>query len=130
MVVFDESTLPISDRHVYLRRWTRGDAPRLVEIANDPVVAQWRPTPFPYELRHAIDFIGRQSVQDWDSGTQAHLAVVRTGSDLVLGPVALRNNGRIGYITAADSRGRGVATAAARLTAIWGFEAVGLTRIE
>ena len=68
------------------------------------------------------------------AGTQVALAITLDGA--LVGSVDLRieaadgRTGEIGYWVAAAARGRGVASTAARLLSDFGFDTLGLRRIE
>jgi RimJ/RimL family protein N-acetyltransferase len=127
--------LPISqpvslgDDVVTLRPWRFDDAAALVERINDPAVAEFLDAvPQPYTLSDAHDYLQR-SDENWLSGDTTNFAILVEGTEGAVGSLGIhwheRANGvaEIGYWTAAEVRGRGVATAATRLAARWAFEA-------
>ena len=71
-----------------------------------------------------------------ESGDVSRLAIQGPEDDRALGNVNLagladgRRDAAIGYWLAPDARGRGLATAAVSLLAEWGFDQLGLARIE
>jgi RimJ/RimL family protein N-acetyltransferase len=72
----------------------------------------------------------------WDDGSRAGFAIVAQDDDAFLGLAAFvlleldELQGEAGYVLAPAARGRGVATRALRLLTRWGFEELGLERIE
>jgi RimJ/RimL family protein N-acetyltransferase len=118
---------------VVLRPWSRGDAAEVVALVDDPAIRQWLPLPDPYTLDDAEEYIAGTRVQ-LTAGTAAALAVVADGR--LVGSVGLRldtldgGTAEIGYWVGAAARGRGVASTAARLLSDFGFETLGLRRVE
>ena len=123
-----------TDGVVTVRRWRSGDAEAVARACSDPEAQRWLPLPAPYTLEHAQGYIDGIVPREWADGYAANCAVVDAADGSLLGAVGLRPGdgtvGEIGYWTAAWGRGRGVAVRAARLHAQWGFDALGLRRIE
>lgn len=73
---------------------------------------------------------------NWHDDVTYDFCVFEAASAAVLGTVALNgirreeNCASIGYWTRSDATGRGIATLAARAAAVFGFEKLGLTRLE
>ncbi|MEW6477103.1 MAG: GNAT family N-acetyltransferase [Actinomycetota bacterium] len=117
---------------IVLRPWRRADGPAIVRLVDDPEIRRWITIlPNPYSAADADEFIAGTRVA-LTAGEGVPLAIVH-GRDLV-GAVDLRlanqHNGDIGYWVAAAARGRGVASTATRLLSDFGFEALGLRRVE
>jgi RimJ/RimL family protein N-acetyltransferase len=118
---------------VVLRPWRRSDAPAIVALVDDPVIRQWLPLPDPYTVDDAEEYIAGSRV-GLTSGAAATLSVVVAGR--VAGAVSLRLDATdratadIGYWVGADARGRGVAATATRLLTEFGFDTLGLRRVE
>lgn len=125
---------PAGDHDVVLRPWRRADIAALVPLVDDPEIRRWLDRiPDPYTVPDAEEYIAGTRVA-LTAGTQVALAVVVDGQlagsmDLRLDPVD-GLLGEIGYWVAAGVRGRGVASTSARLVADFGFEALGLRRVE
>lgn len=73
---------------------------------------------------------------EWTCGTSYPFLVVETKSDTVLGSVDINqinrdhNFGNIGYWVCSSHTGKGIATAAVRMAAHFGFNEAGFTRLE
>ena len=121
--------MELRDGDLVLRPWAEGDAPTLVRECNEREIRRWLPgIPSPYTDEHAPAFIRGDALPG-----ERSLAIT-TGGDVVgaigLTPNAHGYRGRIGYWVAAPSRGRGVCTRALRMVSRWGFEKLGLQRLE
>jgi RimJ/RimL family protein N-acetyltransferase len=126
----------LSDATVALREWRTDDAPALKPMRGGP---DWDPryTSLPAEwsepaARAWIEKLRRRRC----AGTAVALAVTLVGEDAPVGNVNLvrfsddGSSAALGYWLAPAARGRGLATAAARLLCRWGFDELGLERIE
>jgi RimJ/RimL family protein N-acetyltransferase len=76
-----------------------------------------------------------ESIQAWRSGSWYDFAITRLGSAAFLGRVGLDQLSRygtanVGYWVRTGWTGQGIATAAVRLIARFGFEDLGLLRLE
>jgi RimJ/RimL family protein N-acetyltransferase len=93
------------------------------------------PVPVPYETEHAADFVATRPAAwaDEDRGEMTW-AVTATDGGRLLAMVGLHARDatmrELGYWTAPWARNQGVMTAAARLTCRFGFQVLGLQRIE
>ena len=122
-----------SDGVVTVRRWRSSDAPAVARACDDPETARWLPVPVPYTLEVARDYVDGIVPTEGAAGTVANCAVVDAVTGALLGAVGLtvrQGIGEVGYWTAPDARGRGVAGRAAQLHAGWGFAALDLPRVE
>ncbi|GAA4829753.1 hypothetical protein GCM10023221_01410 [Luteimicrobium xylanilyticum] len=115
-----------------LRPWTPDDAPAVRAVYADPDVRRWhaRTVEDDDEARELVaGWTG-----EWGARTGAHWAVDDDGGALVGRVTLVDVDGRdgtaeIGYWTAPDARGRGVATAAVEAVVGWA-KAGGLRRLE
>jgi len=111
---------------------TSDDAEAITAAAADPEVPRWTTLPSPYTLDHAHDFIARAAT--WtEEGTQLNWAIRCDGAWVgMIGLAHLDHGGdaEIGYWMAADARGRGFLTEAARAVIGYAFDELELARIE
>ena len=128
-------TLTLSGDGVVLRDWRAVDAPALEPVCGDPAVCQFTSVPWTYTRAAAEQWISRLP-EGRAAGTTLALAVVEPDADVALGNVNLvrfddaERSAALGYWLMPAGRGRGLATRAARLLCDWGFDALGLRRIE
>lgn len=127
---------PYTDRTdgvVTLRRWRSADAADVTRACQDAETARWLPVPVPYTLQAGQAYVDGIVPSGWADGTAAHVAVVDARDGSLLGAVGLtlrQGIGEIGYWTAPEVRGRGIAGRAVLLHSRWGFETLGLPRVE
>lgn len=117
-----------------LSRPVGADAKAIFFACQDPDVQRYTTIPSPYLPEHAAGFIDLVAT-GWAEGTETHWAV-RRDSGLV-GMIGVhridgRGGGEIGYWVAAEARGQGLLTEAARAVIDWSFSAdgLGLERLE
>jgi RimJ/RimL family protein N-acetyltransferase len=115
-----------------LRPWERADAPALVAAWADREIQRWTSVPERRDLAAAERWIAGDGARR-ERWLSLDLAVV-VGSDVV-GEVGLSSFDRvtrtadIGWWTAPDNRGRGIATIAAGLLVAWATSDLGLTAV-
>ncbi|HEV7863499.1 MAG TPA: GNAT family N-acetyltransferase, partial [Acidimicrobiia bacterium] len=119
---------------VVLRPWRRADVVTLVGLIDDPEVRRWLSViPDPYTVDDAEEYIAGTRVE-LNAGTGVALAIVADGR--LAGSVGLRldtldgGTAEIGYWVTPAARGRGVASAAARLLSDFGLGPLRLRRVE
>ena len=126
---------PLSDGEVSLREWRRDDMPAMVAMLGDEAIVRWTRVPHPYTDRDAADYLARGDAER-ERGEGINLAVLDAAEAELLGSITLRIaswadlRGQLGYLVGANARGRGVAPRAIRLIAGWGFQKLGLERVE
>ncbi len=120
---------PLTDGVVSLREWRDDDVAAIVAICDDPEVARFTRVPSPYTERDAREFL--------DGGVLEEMSFARVAADdeeEVLGSIGLRDagekRGELGYLVAAGARGRGVASRAVRLLAVWALTEAGRARVQ
>ncbi len=122
---------------VVARPYRDDDAPALLAAVRESVesVGRWLPwCTADYDLQHARDWI-RHCRTAWTRGDQFAFAIVDINGEL-LGAVGLSHRDRehnvasIGYWIRESARGRALASRVARHVIGFGFEHVGLARIE
>ena len=119
-----------------IRPWRDSDVSGIVSACQDPEIARWTRVPTPYGEMDARAFL----LQRYDAahaGLLAPFAIVAAEDySRLLGSISLMRlewrhaRGEVGYWLAPEARGQGHATRAVRLTSGWGFESLGLERIE
>lgn len=125
----------IDDGVVRLRLVTDADVEAVIEAVADPEIPRWTRVPSPYGESDARHWL-RASSTGLAAGTDLAALIVDAGDDRLLGAAALHaispESGRCtaGYWLAAGARGRGIATRALSLLCHYGFEELGLARIE
>jgi ribosomal-protein-serine acetyltransferase len=126
---------PLVDGVTSLRPWSDGDLPGLAETGRDPDVTRWMGLPRQYRESDARAYL-MSRYDGVHAGIRAPFAIVATGGGELLGSIALAHfgwedrRGEVGYWLGGAARGQGHATRAVRLICAWGFEALGLERIE
>jgi len=127
---------PLVDGPTALRPWRDSDLAQIVRICQDPEIARWTRVPERFGESDARAYL----LSRYDgilSGVTAPFAVVDAQHDQrVLGSTSLfRINwehlrGEVGYWLARDARGQGHVTRAVGLICRWGFDSLGLERLE
>lgn len=118
-----------------LRAYAPADAPALAHLCNDfDVVRQTASHPFPYELRHAAEFIDQREA-DFLAGKSVVLGAFRSGDAVLVGGAGLRREpdhqrAELGYMIARDQWGLGYATEIAARVLGYAFEELGLVRVH
>ena len=126
---------PLGDGVIALRGFESSDVARIVEICQDPEIARWTLVPSPYSEHDARAYLERVAAGLAD-GTRAGFAIVDAHDGRMLGDAGLvaidagLACAEIGYLLAASTRGRGVASRAVRLLVEWAFGTLDLERLE
>jgi RimJ/RimL family protein N-acetyltransferase len=124
----------LSDGRVRLRAPRDSDLDDIVAACQDPEAVRWTSVPQPYGPAEAEGFL--RIVEDgWTSGRAAIFFISTAEHDgRYCGAIDLRldgeGGGEVGFAVAPWARGSGVCTAALRLVCRWGFDTLGLGRIE
>jgi RimJ/RimL family protein N-acetyltransferase len=125
----------LRDGPTALRPWRESDLGAIVAACQDPEIPRWTTVPSPYGESDARAFLlARYGAIE--SATAAPFAIVEAPDGRLLGSIALMNldwrhaRGEAGYWVAREARGRGHATRALVLISQWGFETLGLERIQ
>lgn len=128
-------TLTLHGASVQLRDWQESDAPALETVCGDWDVCQFTSVPWSYSLAAATDWIVRNR-EKRSRGEVLSLAIAEPNRGAAVGNVNLvrfsadGQQAALGYWLVPSARGRGLASAAATTLAAWGFETMGLKRIE
>ena len=119
---------------VELGPWNAADADAVIAAFADPAIRHWHMRRID-DRDEALAWIGAWADR-WTAEIDAGWAIRDAGSGTVMGQVALRTLhlgfgvGQVTYWVRPKWRGRGVATTAASAIAAWGFDELGLHRIE
>ncbi len=128
----------LSDGAITLRPYTKKDAGVLFEAVRESLreLSAWLPFAHErYDISESRDWI-KQCPKDWKDGYAFNFAITNGADGAFLGGCGLNEiNGRdrrcnLGYWVRTTATGRGIAPAATRLLARWGFETLKLRRIE
>ena len=126
---------PLRDGTIALRPWCEGDLDAMVAMNRHPDVARFTRVPEPYTVADARVWLDAQPAR-WRDGAGLALAIVPAEDGRPLGTVGVRVNpddrdiAELSYIVAPWARGRGVATAGARLLAVWVLREWQLGRLQ
>jgi RimJ/RimL family protein N-acetyltransferase len=127
---------PLVDGPTALRAWRDTDVAQIVVACRDPEIARWTRVPERYGETDARAFLLARpdAIQ---AGATAPFAIVSADDDgRLLGSVSLMRfawehaRGEVGYWLARDARGTGHVSRAVGLICTWGFQSLGLERID
>ncbi|WP_223250761.1 GNAT family N-acetyltransferase [Rhodanobacter denitrificans] len=137
-----DGTLPamleLTDGRLRLRPWQERDADALVEAARESVatVGRWLPWCHAGYGADDADAWVAHCRAGWHSGEIQAFAMFEADSGHLLGSIGLNQHNplhrsaNLGYWVRQSRQGKGLAAAAAALVARFGFEQLGLVRIE
>jgi RimJ/RimL family protein N-acetyltransferase len=126
---------PLGDDVVTLRPFGPGDETAVTAACQDPEIPRWTHVPSPYTEGDARAKIA-SGPGERESGQELALLAVSADGDELLGSCGLNRfdwtarSAEIGYWVAAAARRRGVGSRSTQLLARYGFERLGLARIE
>jgi RimJ/RimL family protein N-acetyltransferase len=129
------SAEPLVDGPTSLRPWRDGDLTALALIGRDPDVTHWMGLPRAYRDADARAYLTSR-YDGLHVGIRAPYAITASDDGELLGSIALAHfdwedrRSEVGYWLASAARGAGHATRAVRLVSAWGFQTLGLARIE
>jgi len=129
-------TVPLLDDGVVrLRPPALDDVDAVFECCNDADTARFTAIPWPYERRHAVEWI-EESARCWADGVRASFVIEDASTGELLGSLGLVRLERdadvaeVGYLVKRDARGRGVAPRAVQLVSGWVLGDLGFGRLE
>jgi RimJ/RimL family protein N-acetyltransferase len=125
---------PLADEAIRLVPLDSTHEEDLATLGDDPSVRRFTYVPTEPPSGFAAGWLERY-VEGWRDGTRAGFAIEAAdgeflGVGLFVSLDLAAKQGEIGYIVGPQARGRGVATRALRLLTGWGFDELGLERIE
>jgi RimJ/RimL family protein N-acetyltransferase len=120
--------MTLRGERVILRPWSEDDIPTILAEIEDPDILHWMPViPRPYTREDALAFVNDEL------GLGPHQFAIEVDGRVV-GSIGLRVNendtGHAGYWLARSERGRGIVPDALRTLTRYGFEELGLGRME
>jgi RimJ/RimL family protein N-acetyltransferase len=126
---------PLADDTIRLEPLNRVHAPDFVELIKDSDVKRFTLVPSSADGAFVRDWLGRYET-GWLDGSCAGFCIRSASDDAFYGFAAIvrldleAREGEIGYIVAPAVRGRGVSVHAVDLLTRWGFDELGLERLE
>jgi RimJ/RimL family protein N-acetyltransferase len=128
---------PLVEGPTALRAWRDSDIPGLVHGARDPEISRWTRVPENYRESDACAYL-HYRYEAIPAGALAPFAIVASEDPDrgLLGSISLmrfawsHRRAEVGYWLAREARGHGHATRAVSLICRWGFERLGLERID
>lgn len=127
---------PLTDGATTLRPWRDGDLEALVTLCRDPEIVRWTRVPANYTEADGRLYLARRHDMAF-AGLLAPFAIVAGGTDgELVGSISLlrftwpHRRSEVGYWLGAGGRGAGHATRAVGLICRWGFDHLGLERID
>jgi RimJ/RimL family protein N-acetyltransferase len=131
--------ITLTTDRLLLRPLGPDDADAVHAACQDPEIPRWTSVPTPYTREHAVDFVGRATVEGWRDDTLYNFgAFTRDTGTLVssIGLVRLAKLGapdhqaELGFWTVKEQRGKGYTAEAGRAVCDWAFESLRVERIE
>ena len=125
---------PLADDEVRLEPLDQSSGPELLDLLDDPEIGRYTRVPTGVDRAWVSDWIARYECR-WEDGNGAGFTIRGRDGSLLgwAGLVELdldRREGEIGYMVAPAARGRGVACRTVGLLTRWGFDELGLERLE
>lgn len=126
---------PLADSAARLEPLTQADHDDLAALIVEDAIRRFTLVPTNPAPGFVKGWIERYE-RGWSDGSCAGFSIRDPETDGLIGFASIvrldldAREGEIGYLVAAAARGRGAATAAVRLLTRWGFEALGLERLE
>ncbi|MFL5955662.1 MAG: GNAT family N-acetyltransferase [Gaiellaceae bacterium] len=125
----------LADDRIRLEPLTQAHRGHMIELARDPEVLRYTRVPADADEAYVTGWIGRYE-EGWEDGRRLGWTIRDAAGGAFLGFAAIVTldlgalEGEIGYMVAPEARGRGVATRAVALLTRWGFDELGLERLE
>ncbi|HEX4787379.1 MAG TPA: GNAT family N-acetyltransferase, partial [Actinospica sp.] len=136
----DFTSVSLRTDRLLLRPWGEQDIDAITAACQDPEIQRYVPLPAPYTRAHAETFVRETAPKGRAAGTDVVFGAIARETGAPVASVGLHRIkalgaeyggvGEIGFWTAPGARGRGYMTEAVREVCRWGFEELGLARIE
>ena len=126
---------PLHDDAIRLEPLAQAHGRELLAILGDPDIVRFTRVPPDPDETWVAGWIARYE-SGWEDASRAAFAIYAHDDDALLGWAGLveldreRRQGEIGYLVAPAARGRGVAHRTVTLLTRWGFDELGLERLE
>ena len=125
---------PLADDAITLERLSQSHVQAFAELIHDPAIIRFTMVPTRPDRNFAANWVARYE-RGWGEGSRAGFAILGEAGEIVgfAGIFGLDEpgaEGEIGYFVAPAARGQGIAGRAVALLTRWGFEDLGLERIE
>jgi RimJ/RimL family protein N-acetyltransferase len=126
---------PLADDAIRLQPLGEAQLPEFLELIEDPAVKRFTLVATEADEEFVRGWL-RRYADGWDDGSRAGFWISSAGDAAFLGFAAIvhldlaAREGEIGYMIAPAARGRGASARAIRLVTRWGFEELGLERLE
>ena len=136
--VNETDTIELADGTVCLRPWTPDDLPALLDAVQSSLgsLDRWLSWCHPgYDRSDAESYLAQRR-EEWARGVQFSFAVLDSTTGALIGSAGLsqlnpkHHSANLGYWIRRSRQGEGLAARAARHVAHFGFERLGLVRIE
>jgi RimJ/RimL family protein N-acetyltransferase len=131
-----ELTVPVLDDGVVrLRPPVPNDVDGVVAVCQDEETARFTTIPWPYERRHAVEWV-EESTRCWADGVRASFVILEVSTGELVGNIGLvrlepdLGVAEVGYLVKRTARGRGIAPRAVRLVTPWVLGDLGYVRLE
>jgi RimJ/RimL family protein N-acetyltransferase len=125
---------PLADDTIVLEPLAQRHGPVLEEFVHEADIVRFTMVPTRPDRHFVANWIARYE-RGWAEGSRAGFAIVDAAGDVVgfaaiFGLDEPGEEGEIGYFVGPEARGRGIAGRAVALLTRWGFDGLGLERIE
>jgi len=126
---------PLQNDRIRLDVFTQADGDDAFAMVQDPDVKRYTYIPSDADRAYITRWIGRYET-GWADGSCAGFSIRGLDEDAYLGFAAIvrlelaERQGEIGYMVPPEARGRGAATGAVQLLTRWGFDELGLERLQ
>jgi RimJ/RimL family protein N-acetyltransferase len=126
---------PLTDGSIRLDPITQADQEDFLALIDDAEIRQFTLVPSDADSSFITRWI-QGYVDGWETGARAGFCIRGAADDSFLGFASIvhldlaARQGEIGYALPAAARGRGAATGAVGLLTRWGFDVLGLERLE